>query len=298
VRILLIGASGQLGQDLKTVLAADHEIITPDHDELDVTDAQCVKEQVSATAPEVVINASAFHNVPLCETEPCAAFAVNAAGPLHLARSCRSVHARFFHLSTDYVFNGAKGHPYVERDAPRPLMVYGTSKLAGEHLALLEWEDTLIVRSTGLFGLNPCRAKPGGLNFIDTMLNLARTRGEVKVVDDQACCPTYTPDLARQIAAMIDTDMAPGVYHAVTPPGCSWYDLAKLIFDIADIDTRLTPVSSVAFPSAFRRPPDSRLANSRLERAGIFKMRPIENALMDYLGNKNKHENHVQEMDR
>lgn len=284
MKVLVIGAAGQLGTDVVTTLHG-HEIDAPSHDRLDVADENSVASYVEQAQPDAVINTSAYHNVPLCEERPEEAFRINAVGVRHLARACRKQNAKLVHVSTDYVFDGKKGAPYDEGDEARPLMVYGASKLAGEHLALAEWEQgTYIARTTGLFGKNPCRAKPGGRNFVETMLHLAATRDEVKVVDDQRCCPTYTPDLARQLAALIEGDVEPGIYHCVTPEGGSWYDFARLIFETAKVDVRLTPTKSDAFPSPVRRPADSRLSTKKLEDAGIFRMRPLHEAIRVYLG--------------
>ncbi len=287
MRVLVIGAVGQFGQDLLWALT-NHQVEAPSHATLDLEEESHVFEYINDTRPEAVINTGAFHDVPLCETEPSRAFAVNAVGTWNLARACRAADAKFFHVSTDYVFDGSKGTPYVENDAPRPLMVYGASKLAGEHLSLAEWDKTFIVRTTGLFGKNPCRAKPGGRNFPETMLHLATTRDEVQVVNNQLCCPTYTPDLAKQLVAMLEEDIEPGVYHAATPPGCSWYEFATMIFETAGVDIKITPVGDDTFPVSFKRPRDSRLSCAALKRLGIFTMRPLNEVLTRYLGTKTR----------
>ncbi len=234
----------------------------------------------------MVINTSAFHDVPKCEKEPATTFAVNSTGPRNLARACRRIGARLIHLSTDYVFDGALARPYIEGDRPNPLMVYGASKLAGEHLALSENPNTFIVRTTGLFGRNPCRAKPGGRNFVELMRHLGREKGEVTVVTDQKCCPTYTRDLAAQLLTLADADAAPGVYHAVTPPGCSWFEFAELIFEMSKMDVRVLSTTSDQFHADFRRPMDTRLACERLEKSGWMRMRPLREALTEYLSSE------------
>jgi dTDP-4-dehydrorhamnose reductase len=282
MRVLLIGGAGQLGVDLRRALA-DHDVTAPGHEALDVTRAAEVDGLVEELAPDAVVNTSAFHDVPKCEADPQTAFAVNAQGPLNLARACAKAGARFVHVSTDYVFDGKRGAPYVETDEARPLMVYGASKLAGEHLALAAHEDVVIVRTTGLFGKNPCRAKPGGRNFVENILAWSKERDDLKIVNDQRCCPTYTPDLARQIARLLESAAPPGVTHAVTQPGCSWYDFAKLVLEMAGAKVKLTAVASDAFPTPFKRPMDSRLANAALERAGLSAMRPMREALAEYL---------------
>jgi dTDP-4-dehydrorhamnose reductase len=282
MRVLLIGGAGQLGSDLELALKA-HEVAVPIHTLLEITDEAAVYATVVATAPEAVVNTAAFHDVPRCETSPARAFAVNALGPLHLARACKRVNARLIQISTDYVFDGSKGEPYEERDAPAPLSVYGASKLAGEHLARAENPRTIVVRTTGLFGQSPCRAKSGGRNFVETMLHLARTRGELNVVEDESCCPTYTVDLAVQIRRLLEEDAPPGVYHAVNGPGLSWLDFATMILERAGEHADLRGVRSETLARPVRRPRDSRLSTVRLGAMGLLEMRPLPEALSEYL---------------
>jgi dTDP-4-dehydrorhamnose reductase len=288
MKILLIGSLGQLGVDLAAAFSAD-ELLSPRHEDLDVTDEEKVRLYFEEHKPDVAFNTAAFHDVPVCEREPERAFAVNSAGPRNLARACNKVGARFFHISTDYVFDGTLGRPYEETDSPAPLMIYGASKLAGEHLALAENPDTVIFRTCGLFGQNPCRAKPNGRNFVELMLHLGRERGAVEVVLDQLCCPTYTTDLAAQLAITVTAGIAPGIYHAVSPFGCSWFEYAKMIFEIAGMDVKVTPVTSDRFYAAFRRPADSRLACTALKRTGLYRMRPLSESIAAYLSeNRNE----------
>jgi len=286
LRIAIIGAAGQLGQDLLIRLQG-HQLWAPGHDELDIVDAQQVQQWLYRNRPQVVVNVAAFHDVVRCEAEPETAFAVNTRGPRNLARGCRAVGARLFHVSTDYVFDGTKGVPYVEQDTPSPLMTYGRTKRGGERCLMLEAPTSVVIRSSGLFGHGPCRAKPGGRNFVETMLHLGLARGEVEVVDDQLCCPTYTVDLAHQIAALVERQVDPGVYHAVNSGGGSWYEFARRIFAVAGARgarVKLRPVSSRRFPSPVKRPTDSRLANARLVHIGLDLMRSLPGALEEYLG--------------
>jgi dTDP-4-dehydrorhamnose reductase len=286
MRILSIGGAGQLGADLATAFSG-HELIAPSHSELDVREEASVRAWFERSQPQAIVNLSAYHDVPSCELHPVTAFEVNALAPRLLARCCKDSGIPFFHLSTDYVFDGTKGAPYDETDRPAPLMVYGATKLAGEHLALSEHKRTFVLRTTGLFGHNPCRAKPGGRNFVENMLHLGRLKGEVSVVSDQFCCPTYTVDLASQIRAMVEDPPSPGIYHVVTPPGCSWFDFARLVFELAGMSgVRVTPVSSSAFPSPVRRPADSRLSTNRLEALRNFRMRSLKDAVREYLENR------------
>jgi dTDP-4-dehydrorhamnose reductase len=280
MRIMIVGGSGQLGQDLQRVLA-DHEVIAPDHSSLDVTQEPQVMRCVTDLRPEVLINTSAFHIVPRCETEPEAAFRVNALGAWYLARACSVAGSRMMQISTDYVFNGEKRAPYIEEDLPAPLSVYGATKLAGEHLVRAAQPRSWIVRTAGLFGIHPCRAKPGGRNFVETVLHLAREKDEVPVVADQWSCPTSTRDLASQIAELIEGDAPSGVYHLVNGPGCTWFEFAQMIFVMEGINAKVVSVTSDHFPGPGKRPSDSRLTTSRTQWNRY--MHPLPEALTEYL---------------
>jgi dTDP-4-dehydrorhamnose reductase len=280
--VVVVGALGQLGRDLVEQCAGD-DVVGLTHEQLELTDAAAVGEMVRQLRPRVVVNAAAFHNVPRCESEEATAFAVNAIAPRHLARACTAIGARLLHVSTDYVFDGAKGAPYVETDRPNPLNVYAISKLAGEHAVLSEGGDHQVVRSSGLYGLWPCRAKGG--NFIDTMFRLARERPTVTVVDDEVCTPTWTRDLAAQIR-LLALEGPPGLFHATAQGSCSWYAFARVIFEVAGFTTPLEPTTVAAFPSPVRRPTYSVLDNAALRAAGLDRMRDWRAALVDYLARR------------
>jgi dTDP-4-dehydrorhamnose reductase len=278
----VVGASGQLGHDLVEQFAA-YDVVGLTHEELEITDAGAVRDVLGALRPRVVINAAAFHDVPRCESEEVAAFAANAVAPRHLARACAALGARLVHVSTDYVFDGSKGAPYVETDRPNPLNVYAISKLAGEHAVLSDGGDHQVVRSSGLYGRWPCRAKGG--NFIDTMFRAARERPEVRVVTDEVLTPTWTWDLAAQIRVLA-LDGPAGLFHATGQGSCSWYEFARVIFDVAGLTTPLEPTTVAAFPSPVRRPTYSVLDNAALRGASLDRMRHWREALEDYLARR------------
>ncbi len=285
MRTLLIGAAGQLGVDVARAFA-DTGLVQADLDQadvrLDITQGEAVTHLVvHEVKPDLVINTAAAHNVPQCEEQPERAFAVNATAARRLAQACQTVRARLIHISTDYVFGRGGTRPYAETDLPAPLNVYAASKLAGEHLIAAECEDHLIVRSSGLYGLAPCRAK-GGRNFVQTMLYLASTRPEVKVVTDEILTPTYTTALAAQLRVMAEK-ARPGLYHATCGGQCSWYEFAKAIFEETNTEVCLREATCADFPSAVRRPDYSVLDNANLRSQGLDIMPHWREALRDYL---------------
>jgi len=250
------------------------------HEDMDIGDDAAVGRVLEELRPRIVVNTAAFHNVPACETDAERAYALNAVAPRRLARVCKAVGARLVHVSTDYVFDGAKQAPYVETDRTMPLNVYGTSKLAGEHEVLAADGNHQVVRSSGLYGLRPCRAKGG--NFIDTMYRVASQQPEVRVVNDEVLTPTFTADLAAQIRTLA-LDGPPGLYHATNQGSCSWYEFARAIFDLGSLATPLRPTSVKDFAAPVRRPFYSVLENAALAAAGLDRMRHWRDALGDYM---------------
>jgi dTDP-4-dehydrorhamnose reductase len=218
MRVLVIGALGQLGTDICATLAGE-DIYKADLDgdtiALDICNADAVKKCVAELCPDIVINTAAEHEVEECEAHPDRAFSVNAIGAFYVAKACDIVKARLVHISTDYVFGGTPPEPlrpYTELDTPAPLNVYGASKRAGEHLVAAACHDHIIVRTAALYGLSPCRGK-GGRNFVEMMLSLAASGRDIKVVTDIYTSPTCTIALARQLRLLAEKG-TPGIYHA------------------------------------------------------------------------------------
>ncbi len=265
---------------MEAFAAADVEVAGLSHEDVEIGDPDAVAAAIARLRPAIVVNAAAFHNVPRCEDEPATAYALNAIAPRRLARCCAAAGARLVHVSTDYVFDGAKRTPYVETDPPNPLNVYAMSKLAGEYGVLNDGGDHQVVRSSGLYGLRPCRAKGG--NFIDTMFKLARERPEVRVVNDEVLTPTFTGDLAAQIRVLA-LEGPPGLYHATNLGSCSWYEFARAIFELGGLGTPLHPTTVKEFQSPVKRPFYSVLDNAALRAAGLDRMRPWRDALADYM---------------
>lgn len=284
MKVLVIGACGQLGAALCDAYS-DKELYRADLDGdgviLNICDAAGIDAVLADVRPGLVINTAAAHNVPACEERPLWAFEVNAVGVRHLARSCATYGIRLVHISTDYVFGDGNGTPYTEADPPRPLNFYGMSKLVGEHFVREHCPQSFVVRTAAMYGHAPCRAK-GGKNFVQLMLHLAHTQGEVRVVTDEFTTPTYADALARQIRLLAEKG-SPGVYHATCDGACSWFEFAEAIFEETGTSVKLHPALSTEFPSTVRRPAYSVLENGRLKAQGIDIMPDWHAALRSYL---------------
>ncbi len=282
-RVLVIGATGQLGADVVDAFRSHgSDVVGAGHAELDVTDGPAVMAAVAAAEPSLVVNTAAFHQVDECEDRQTSAYAVNAIGARNVAIAAEEAGAVLIHISTDYVFDGAKGSPYGEGDLPGPLNVYGASKLAGEHLVRANCSRSIVVRTSGLYGPWPCRAK-SGLNFPRLMLKLARERGELTVVTDEVVGPTYTPDLARQLVALAATD-AYGTVHATGVGEVSWHEFAMETLRLAGLsDVPVHTATAATMVRKVRRPAYSILAHDRLQELGILVMRPWQEALAEYV---------------
>jgi dTDP-4-dehydrorhamnose reductase len=283
VRILLIGASGQLGTDLRRVLPPA-ALVPLTRRDLDVTDPAAVERVLETHAPAWVVNTAAFHRVDDIEADARLAFAVNAAAAHGLAGACARRGARLLHLSTDYVFGGGPPGPYTEDAPPAPLSAYGRSKLEGERLVRAASPAHVVVRSSGLYGIAGSSGKGG--NFVETMLRLAREGAPIRVVDDQVLAPTYTADLAGAIAALLAVSPPGGVYHLTNAGACSWFAFAARIFALCALAPKLEPTTSAAFGARAARPPNSVLANTRAAALGLPALRPWDQALAAYLDAK------------
>lgn len=283
MKIALIGANGQLGSDLAKVLPArGHDLVSLTHAQIEVTNAECVAAMMQEHEPELVLNMAAFHKVDVCEQEVERTFAVNVYGVHNLALACRVHGAALAHMSTDYVFGGDKTRatPYVETDAPAPINAYGVSKLAGEQFVRYLLERYFIFRVTGLYGVAGSSGKGG--NFVELMLRLAGAGKDIRVVDDQRMTPTYTVDLAQQIAAVIETEQY-GLYHATSQGDCTWYEFAAEIFRQSGLRPTLGRAKTGDFGEKATRPAYSVLENRALREIGMDVMRPWQEALGAYL---------------
>jgi len=287
MKIAVIGANGQLGSDLVAAFSENGDAVSGlTHSDIEISDFSSVSRALEGILPYVIVNTAAMHHVENCEREPEKAFAVNALGPRNLAIVARDLGAVLMHVSTDYVFDGSKGSPYIEEDNPLPLNAYGITKLAGEHFVRATMAKHFVIRTSGLYGASPCRAK-GGLNFIELMLKLARERGEVRVVDSEVVSPTSTAELAQQIVQLSRSECY-GLYHATAEGSCSWYEFAREIFAITDTPVRLNIAGANEFPAKVARPKYSVLENRALKTHGLNAFKPWQDALHKYLGNRVK----------
>ena len=268
---LITGASGMLGQDLQHALSG-RNVTALSRADLDVTNLDAVRTAVAGH--DVVINASAYTRVDDAESNEADAFAVNATGAQNLAIAASQSGARFVQVSTDYVFDGSATSPYDEATPLNPISAYGRSKAEGERLTLEANPDgTYIVRTAWLYGA-------GGPNFVKTMLRLAQSHDTVSVVTDQLGQPTWTGDLARQIVELLDSDAAPGVYHATNSGEASWFDFTREIFQVVGLDpSRVKETTSAQFVRPAPRPDYSVLGHDAWARAGISPMRNWRAAL-------------------
>ena len=269
-RILLLGASGQVGAALQPLLAAHHELVTPSRSELDLADGDRLRSYLRRCRPAVIVNAAAYTAVDRAEEEPELARAINAEAPAILAREAEAIGAALVHYSTDYVFDGAKGQPYTEADAPAPLNVYGRTKLAGDQAVMTGTAPYLILRTSWVYGLT-------GRNFLLTMQRLLGEESDVRVVDDQLGAPTWSRDIARATAQVLAAGadgpvehirLHCGLYNLSCGGQTSWHGFAAAIREDAlarhGRAAPLVAVSTQEYPTPARRPTSTVLDNRRV----------------------------------
>ena len=282
MKIIVTGATGQLGSDICSELsAAGDEVRGLSHSDLELNDFDAVRKYLVSIQPDVIVNTAAYHNVELCETNPEEAGHLNAELPALLATLSNEIKFKLIHISTDYVFDGAKNAPYSEKDKANPLNNYGRTKLQGEEAIASIGSDYIIMRVSAIYGINPCRAK-NGLNFIRLMLKLANEKGEVTVVNDEFVSPTATQNIAEQIRACLQHDIK-GLVHATSEGSCTWYEFAKEIFEYSKTPVTLHKAIPSTTPPKVMRPKYSVLENSVLKESGINRMKHWKDSLHTYL---------------
>ena len=275
MKVLITGSNGMLGHDLIDVLDGKHELIKTTSKSLDITDKDKVKDYIVNEHPDMVINSAAYTDVDGCETNQEMAYKVNGEGVKNLALACKLVDCPLVHISTDYVFNGENTKPWMEDDEVGPISIYGKSKLQGEEAIESILDKFFIIRTSWLYGIN-------GGNFPKTMLELAKTHDTLTVVTDEIGTPTYTLDLAQAIAELIETEYY-GIYHITNSDYCSWFDFAKYIFEVKNIDVNVVPVTAEEFARPASRPHYSVLNNSNWVNNGFKPLRSYKEAIKDYL---------------
>lgn len=279
MRIAILGANGQLGRDLVPRLRG--QVIPLARTDIDLGQPDSIAAKLDDLKPDVVVNCAAYNFVDKAETEPDAAFRVNAWGVRELARACDARKIRLVHFSTDYVFglDAARTTPLTEADPTGPVSAYGLSKFAGECAVRTFAERHLVIRTCGLYGVWGSGGKGG--NFVETMLRVAGQGKPLKVVADQHCTPTYTADLAVATSALIVAG-ATGLMHVTSAGGTTWFEFATTIFRLAGVNADLGPTTSRVFGAPARRPAYSVLACPRMTELGVT-MRPWHDALAAYL---------------
>ena len=286
MRLLVLGANGQLGGDLTAAAAARGiDAVGAGRETLDIADPEALRGYLAATPFDALVNCAAALNTEAIEGDPAPALAINAHAPGIMAEAAAATGARMIQVSTDYVFGGdaARSAPLTEGDAPAPVNVYGASKLLGETLARLAGGDVTVFRVASTFGVRGASGKGG--NFVETMIRMGRERGKLTVVADQVMSPTATAWAAGAILDFLERGGAAGVYHAANGGAVSWYEFAKAIVAKAGVAAEVTPCKAADWPSKARRPAFSALDNGKL--AGVIGPIPGWEAALDgYLAAK------------
>jgi dTDP-4-dehydrorhamnose reductase len=276
MKVLVTGAAGMLGRDVMLAAGnAGHDVVGFGRTELDVADRDAVSAKFELERPDVVINCAAWTDVDGAEETEEAAMAVNGKGAGNVAAAAATIGAGVVYVSSDYVFDGSKGAPYVEADQPAPLSAYGRTKLAGEEATAAANKRHFVVRSSWLFGI-------GGSNFVETMLRLGADHGEVLVVRDQVGSPTYTWHLAYGIVRLIE-GIEFGIHHMAAAGACSWYDFAREIFEQAELECRVLSGTTEMLGRPAPRPPYSALTS---QREHAIELPPWRDGLSAYLSQR------------
>lgn len=269
MKVLITGANGMLGQDLAPILEDEgYDVIETNRETLDITNFKQAQDVIAREKPDIVIHCAAYTNVDGAESDPETATKVNAEGTENIARICGEKNILMVYISTDYVFDGTKKEKYLPDDKTNPLGVYGRTKLEGEYAVQKHCKKYYIARTSWLYGHY-------GKNFVETMISLT-DKPELKVVDDQIGCPTWTVELANAIAKLIEEEAEYGIYHICGSGETSWYEFAKEIFKLMGQKVNLKPCTTEEFPRPAKRPKHSAMENN-----GIC--RNWKAALKDYI---------------
>jgi dTDP-4-dehydrorhamnose reductase len=283
-KLALTGAKGMLGSDLLKSLEKSYTCFPVDIEELDITDKGKVMSWLRKIEPEILVNAAAYTDVDGCETHQDLAMQVNGEGVGSLAEGCSRLKVMMVHISTDFVFDGCKADPYTEEDTPKPLSVYGASKLLGEQRLMENLERFLIVRTSWLYGL-------GGRNFVEAILRKAEDEKHLRVVDDQRGSPTYVPDLSHALIRLLLSD-ASGIAHVSNSGSCSWFEFAQTILALSGKDqVTVDPIPSSELDRPAQRPANSVLSCERYVKMTGNTMRHWKDGLKAYLQSREERYN-------
>ncbi len=262
MRVVIIGANGMLGQELAAVYA-DRKPILLSRQQLDITDENMVRNEIGKINADLIINASAYNDVDGAEREKAVAENINGYGVGYLAKAARASQSILVHYSTDYVFDGTKKEGYNEDERPKPISSYGRSKYLGE-LELQKYSDKYyLIRLSRLFG-KPSKSYQGKKSFIEKIIELSKKKKEIEIIDGELSSPTYAHDVAQQTRYVIEQKKDYGIYHITNEGACTWYEFAKEIFTLKNINATIKPVSVSYFNRAAKRPLYSILLNTKL----------------------------------
>ncbi|OPY77104.1 MAG: dTDP-4-dehydrorhamnose reductase [Syntrophorhabdus sp. PtaU1.Bin058] len=275
MKVLLTGNKGLLGTGITPFLKDRFDVVGLDIDEWDITDRESGEAIIARERPDALINCAAMTDVDGCEDRKELAEKVNSGGAAILAGICNRYNVKLIHISTDYVFDGTKGLPYNEEDAPNPLSFYGKTKLWGEQHVLAKAPLSIIIRGQWLYG-------DGGEHFISKVVKAAGERGSIQVVDDQRGSPTYAKDIAGPLAVLIEKG-EPGIYHVSNSGSCTWYELAREVFSVLRMDVQVAPISSQTLNRKAVRPAYSVFDTKKVRDATGIVMRSWQEALREYL---------------
>ena len=276
MKVLVTGVKGQLGYDVvKDLEKRGHQPIGVDRDEMDLMDNDAIRTFIMELKPEAIIHCAAYTAVDKAEEEVETCYQINAESVKVISECAKELDVKLIYISTDYVFDGTKEGEYVETDLPNPINVYGASKLKGEQSVQDLLEKYYIVRISWVFGVN-------GNNFIKTMRRLGSERDELNIINDQVGSPTYTADLAPLLVDMMETDKY-GIYHVTNEETCSWYEFANEIFKQSGIEVKTNPITTDQYPTAAKRPMNSRMSKAKLKANGFNLLPTWQEALAHYL---------------
>ena len=278
--ILVTGQHGQLGSELKLLSAAypGYRFFFADVQELDITDEQKVNDFFKENKPAICINAAAYTAVDKAETDREMAMKVNAEAVGILARNCNTLHAKFIHVSTDYVFNGNADQPYKEDHPVDPVNYYGLTKLKGEEAAISENPSSVIIRTSWVYSRF-------GNNFVKTMLRLMKERDSLNVINDQYGSPTYAADLAEVILKIVTSGKyTPGIYHFSNEAHITWFDFAEAIKDIAELKCIVNPIDTAGYPTPAKRPHYSVMDKKKMQSTFGIELQNWKDSLKTCIG--------------